>query len=94
MVRKVDGVDALDANVRLCNSTHLGFSESDTTRAQYNGDGYQVYGKFFLAEDESKCLQRHATLPSSDPGRRTHISIENCSEVDDSRQARHFFCHK
>lgn len=90
-VIKTDGVDALKLNIRLCNSTHLGVSEADTTASQYNGDDYGVYGKLFLAEDESKCLQRHATLPSSNPSAETHMAIEDCSDVDDSRQARQFF---
>jgi hypothetical protein len=87
-----DGAETLNVNIRYCNSTHLGISGDTTSTVQFNQKyGYVSFGKIFLADDESKCLQRHSTLPSSNPNQETHITIEDCSNVDDSTQARQFW---
>ncbi|PWN36135.1 uncharacterized protein FA14DRAFT_155538 [Meira miltonrushii] len=92
LTRLTDGAEKLNVNIRFCNSTHLGIS-GQTEGFSYNQKygGYVSFGKIFLADDESKCLQRHATLPSSDPNARTHITVEDCSNVDDATQARQFW---
>lgn len=87
-----DGAEELNVNIRFCNSTHLDiFGVTEGSSFRQDGTGYTSYGKIFLADDESKCLQRHATLPSSNPHAKTHIAIEDCSNVDDSIQARQFW---
>lgn len=57
---------------RKCTSSHLGEDAN--------------VSKVFVANDESKCVVRHGALHSQTA--RTHITIEDCSDVDDSRQAR------
>lgn len=91
LTRLTGGAEELNVNIRFCNSTHLGISGQTEGAAFRQGEGYVSYGKIFLADDESKCLQRHGTLSSSDPNAKTHITIEDCSNVDDATQARQFW---
>jgi hypothetical protein len=91
VTRNTDGAEPLSVNIHYCNSTHLGIF-GNTDHAEFRqGEGYVSYGKLLLADDESKCLQRHGTLSSSNPNAKTHISIEDCSTVDDATQARQFW---
>ena len=73
----------IQAIVRQCNSSRLGLHHNE------EHDSYPV--KLFLASDESKCLQRHADLHSNDPTATTHLVIAECSNVDDSNQAKQFW---
>jgi hypothetical protein len=91
LTRLTDGAEKLNVNIRFCNSTYLGISGVTEGASFRQDEGYVSYGKIFLADDESKCLQRHGTLPSSNPNARTHITVEDCSTVDDSTQARQFW---
>ncbi|PWN36140.1 uncharacterized protein FA14DRAFT_160996 [Meira miltonrushii] len=87
-----DGAETLNVNIRGCNSTYLGLYSNTNDEAVFmNPYGYVSFGKIFLAEDNSKCLQRHETLPSSDPNKSTHITVEECSNDDDATQARQFW---
>ncbi|PWN36137.1 uncharacterized protein FA14DRAFT_179499 [Meira miltonrushii] len=76
-----DGAETLNVDIRHCHSSYLK-TTSDTSR---------TFVKIFLAEDNNKCLQRHDSLPSSNPNATTHITIEDCSNVDDATQIRQFW---
>lgn len=91
VVALTDGAEPLSVSMRYCNSSHLGIFENTNHAAFMHDIGYVSYGKFYLTEDESKCLQRHATLPSSNPTQKTHIAIEDCSNEDGPIQARQFW---
>ncbi|PWN36136.1 uncharacterized protein FA14DRAFT_155539 [Meira miltonrushii] len=82
----------LHVKIRYCNSTYLGIS-GDTDGAAFRQDyGYVSFGKVFLgSSDEGLCVQRHETLPSSNPTAKTHITVQDCSTVDDATQARQFW---
>ncbi|PWN36138.1 uncharacterized protein FA14DRAFT_172713 [Meira miltonrushii] len=82
-----DGAEFLSVNIRYCSSAYLNISDAGYS----HNYGYVNFGKVFLAEDDRKCLQRHETLPSSEPNRHTHITIEDCSNVDDSSQLKQFW---
>lgn len=85
LTRDTNNAKSLEVIVRQCNSTYLDFDYSEIYRPGGSA------AKIFLASDESKCVQRHATLPSSNSFAKTHLTIEDCSSIDDSRQAKEFW---
>ncbi|PWN36139.1 uncharacterized protein FA14DRAFT_160995 [Meira miltonrushii] len=87
-----DGAETLDVTVRGCNSTYLGLYSNTNDKSVYMYPyGYVSFGRIFLAEDNNKCLQRHEDLPFSEYTKKTHITVEECSNEDDADQARQFW---